>query len=219
MNTKRIFFWLGFIIIIGLIVWGLIVAMNKPTPGTSLGMPAPVTANDHVLGATSTAKVVLIEYSDFQCPACQTYYPLVEKLVMEASSTVQFVYRHFPLGQHRIAPLAARASEAAALQGKFWEMHKVIFDNQANWESQAEALAKLTFRSYAEDIGLDLAKYDADLDSDPVKAKVQSDLSDGNKIGVNSTPTFFVNGAVISNPSNYEAFKSIIEATASSSTQ
>src|SRR5882762_8281446 len=99
MNTKRFFFWLCFVVVLGLIVWGLIVAMNKPAIGLNLGQAAPVTAADHVTGPAN-AKATLIEYGDFQCPACGVYAPLVERLMTEASTTLRVVFRHFPLTQH-----------------------------------------------------------------------------------------------------------------------
>src|SRR5689334_19574042 len=110
MNTKRILFWLVFIVILGLIVWGLAVAMGKPSVGSLAGAPAPVSVSDHVLGPDN-APVTMIEYGDFQCPACGEYFPLVQKLMQESTSTLRLVFRHFPLSQHQNAMPAALASE------------------------------------------------------------------------------------------------------------
>ena len=100
MNIKRIIFWACFIIILGLIIWGLAVAMGKSaTNGTLTSSPAPVTSADHILGSPN-APVTMIEYGDFECPACGAYYPLVKRLTDEASTTVRLVFRHFPLPQH-----------------------------------------------------------------------------------------------------------------------
>jgi protein-disulfide isomerase len=217
MNTKRIIFWACFIIVLGLIIWGLVVAMNKPPIDTSLAEAPPVTNVDHV-SSQAEVPVTVIEYSDFQCPACAAYFPVMEQLVREASTTMRLVYRHYPLGQHKHAQLAARASEAASNQGKFWEMAKLLFENQNTWNILSDADARKTFAGYAADLGLNMDTYAADLDSDAAKARVASDLKAGVTIGVNSTPTFFVNGKAISNPPNYEAFKKLIDDSVATST-
>ncbi len=214
MNTKRIIFWASFIIILALIIWGLFVAMNKPVSiGLKLGTPSDVTSSDHVRGSAN-APVTVIEYSDFQCPACAAYYPLVEKLANEASTTVRLVYRHFPLFPlpHKNAFIAAQASESASMQGKFWDMYKLLFENQTAWENSNTA--KTIFEGYAERIGLNMSVYKKDIDSVEVKARVQRDRDEGDTLGINSTPTFFINGKAIINPNGYEAFKALIDTAA-----
>jgi protein-disulfide isomerase len=214
---KRIIFWLCFIVVLGLIVWGLVVAMNKPvTPSKTLSTPADVTSIDNVIGPEN-ARVTLIEYSDFQCPACAMYFPVVEKLFAESSTTMRLVYRHFPLPQHANAMIASQASEAAALQGKFWPMYRLIFDNQTEWENSTKA--REIFTQYAERIGLNMTSFKKDIDSDIVKNKIQASRDEGIKIGINGTPTFFVNGKAISNPQGYEQFKTIIEEAIKNSTK
>ncbi len=212
MNTKRIIFWICFFVVLALIIWGLVVAMNKPAVGTTLGAPATVTSADHVIGSAS-APVTLIEYSDFQCPACGMYYPLVERLLNEASTSVRLVYRHFPLPQHFNAPLAAYASESADRQGKFWEMYRLLFTNQKDWSDLSNIDAHVVFEKYAKSLNLDVSKFKADIDSDDVKARVMRDAQEGTTLGINSTPTFFVNGKSIVNPQDYESFKKLIEAS------
>jgi protein-disulfide isomerase len=217
MNTKRIAFWLGFLAILGLIIWGLVVAMNK-TPGTGikLGTPSPISTADHVRGSAD-APVTIIEYSDFQCPACALYYPLVEKVLNESTTTVRFVYRHFPLypQPHKNANIAAYASEAAGLQGKFWEMYQLLFENQKSWENLADPMS--VYEGYATRIGLNVESFKKDIASDGVKKKVQTDKDEAIALGVNSTPTFFVNGRAIVNPQGYEAFKKLIDNEAQAS--
>jgi protein-disulfide isomerase len=212
MNIKRLIFWIIFVAILGLIVWGLAVAMNKsPSNLPKAGVPAPVTAADHILGLAN-APVTLIEYEDFQCPACGLYFPIVERLMTEASTTVRLVFRHFPLSQHANALITAEASEAAAMQGKFWEMYRLIYSHQADWSDLPDAHAILD--GYAQQIGLDMIKFKADLDSNAAKAAVAADQAEGEQIGIDQTPTFFVNGKAITNPQGYEAFKAIIDAAA-----
>lgn len=217
MNIKRIAFWLGFFVVLGLIIWGLVVALNKPQ-GTErrLGEPSPVTEADHVRGPADAA-VTIIEYSDFQCPACALYYPIVEKLLSESTTTVRFVYRHFPLYPlpHKNAFLASQASEAAGIQGKFWEMYQLLFENQHAWESLPNPQS--VFEGYAERIGLNSEAFKRDMASDAVKKRVQADRDEAITLGINSTPTFFVNGKAIINPQGYEAFKKIIEDAAATS--
>jgi len=210
MNTKRFLFWACFIIVLVLIIWGLIVAMGKTpvTLGQNFGTPAPITASDHVFGPKD-APVTIVEYSDFQCPACQTYYFIMEKVL--ASSTVPFrlVYRHFPLSQHQNAVPASLASESAGVQGKFWEMYRLMFENQTDWEGLKDTTS--IFVGYAKEIGLDVEKFKADLSSTTLKDKIKANMDEGIKIGVNATPTFFVNGKAINNPASYDEFKTIIE--------
>lgn len=217
MNIRRTVFWSCFLVVLALIVWGLAVALNKQqSAGPALGAPAPVTAADHVIGPAS-APVTLIEYGDFQCPACGAYYSLVHRLVTEdASTTVRLVFRHFPLPQHLNAPLAADAAEAAALQGKFWPMYDLLYQNQATWSDIDDPHS--IFVGYATELGLDIAKFKADIDSSDVKKAVADDLSEGQSLGINGTPTFFINGKAIVNPQSYDQFLSVIRAAASSGT-
>jgi protein-disulfide isomerase len=213
MNTKRIAFWVVFVVILGLIVWGMVAAMNKSAsrgPG-EVGTPAPITAADHVRGPAD-APVTLIEYSDFQCPACEAYYPLIERVYASSTVPIRMVYRHFPLPQHRNAIPSARAAEAAALQGRFWEMYSLLFANHTQWTELSDPTT--IFESYAERIGLNVPKFKTDLDSKAVTDAVDAASAEANRIGLFQTPTFFVNGKMIQNPQGYDAFKTAIESAA-----
>jgi protein-disulfide isomerase len=213
MNTKRILFWAGFIIILVLILWGLVVAMGKTpaTPGSNLGEPAPISATDNVTGPAD-APVTIIEYSDYQCPACQVYHFVVERLIASSTVPIRFVYRHYPLPYHKNAMNAAMAVEASGLQGKYWEMHKLVFDNQSDWEGLSDSYS--VFSKYADEIGLDKQKFVADSKSVVLRDKIDANKNEGTKIGVGGTPTFFINGKAIDNPPSYDEFKSIIEKSA-----
>ena len=217
MNIKRYIFWASFIIILGLIIWGLVVAMNKAPviPGQNLGTPAPISVGDHVEGP-SDAPITVIEYSDFQCPACKAYYFLVEQLIASSTVPFRFVYRQFPLAQHVNSIPAAIASEAAAIQGRFWEMHKYLFEDSTSWVDLKDPNPK--FIEYAKNIGLDISKFNIDLASSTLKDKIRASSEEGIKIGIDRTPTFFINGKVVS-PQNYDEFKSLIEKAASDSTK
>ena len=124
---------------------------------------------------------------------------------------VRFAYRHFPLPQHKNAKLAATVAEAAGKQSKFWEMHDLIFQNQSAWSEEKNAA--ILFAKYAQDLGLDLARFQTDIASDEIKAKIENDYQSGVKAGVNSTPSFFLNGKKMDNPRNYDEFKNAIEQT------
>jgi len=226
MNTKRIAFWTIFVLIIGFIIWGMVVAMNKPTNlpnGQKLGEPAPVSASDNVRGP-SNATVTLIEYSDFQCLACKEYYPLVARLLEESSTTVRFIYRHFPLDellptgqvQHPNAMPAALASEAAGVQDKFWEMYDLLFTNHADWTELPDPV--FVFKDYASRLGLNATQFANDIGSSTLKEKIQSQKNEGISLSINSTPTFFVNGKAIANPQGYDQFKAIIDTAAKAGT-
>lgn len=167
---------------------------------------------DHTIGNLNS-EIVLLEYSDFQCPACASYHPTIQRLMEEFEDDIQFTYRHFPLGQHEHANLAARSAEAAGLQGKFWEMHDMIFDNQSTWSDETNA--KESFLGYAESLGLDLAQFEQDLNSTDVKNKVNRDRQDGNRAEVNATPTFYLNGTKVSGISSYEDFQGLIQSVVS----
>lgn len=209
-NAKKFGSWIIFIVLIGLVIWGLVAAQQKSQrEAASLVLPSEVVATDHSRGST-IAPVTLVEYGDFQCPACGAYYPLVEQVVKEeGTDRLRFVFRHFPLSQHPNAVPAARASEAASIQGKFWEMYNLLYENQDSWATSTNP--KPIFAEYAKQMGLDIAKFATDYDSQAVKDIIDNDYKGGAKGGVNSTPSYFVNGKQIVNPQSYDAFKKIID--------
>jgi protein-disulfide isomerase len=158
---------------------------------------------------SESAAVTLVEFGDFECPACAAYHPVVQDLLTEYPGKINFVLRHFPLPQHKNANLTGYAAEAAGLQGKFWEMYTILYENQKEWAGVGNA--KEIILDYAKDLELDIAKFENDLDLDEIKQKVSKDASDGNLIGVNATPSFFVNGVKINNPRSFADFKNILE--------
>lgn len=156
------------------------------------------------------AKVVVVEYSDLQCPACAAYYPLTKELLKLYGEQIGFVYRHFPLRNiHSNAQISAQVAEAAGVQGKFWEMHDLLFERQAKWAEEKDP--KPLFEGYAKELGLNVEQFKTDLESEKVASEVENDFQSGLKSGVNATPTFFINGKKIQNPRTFEEFKSIIE--------
>ena len=206
-----------------LIVWGIAVialagvgfgiySMSGRNPN-ELVLTEPVSISDHTKGNIQSA-VSLVEYGDYQCPACYQYEPLIKKLLLEEGSKFKFVFRDFPLPQHANANPAHYAAEAAALQGKFWEMHDIIYENQLAWSALADAGS--TFLEYAKTIGLDITQYQRDITSKEVSDRVSKDLASGRASGVNSTPTFFLNGKSIK-VTSYDQFKQLIESAAAGS--
>lgn len=190
-------------------------ANNQPAgsgSGASVGEAASVLLavreNDWYKGGKE-AKAVLIEYSDFQCPACAAYAPILDQLVQEFGEDLKIIYRHYPLFQiHSNAILAAQASEAAGREGKFWEMHDQIFKGREEWEKSPAA--KEIFKNYALTLGLDQEKFLVGLDSKEIKQKVADDLKEAQNLGFDYTPTFILNGKKIENPRSYEEFRNLI---------
>lgn len=206
MNKKNsnFIFWLVAIIAILLLTLGMVKLASAPRDNSEEQTIDAVTEADNIRG-NSEAAITLIEYSDFQCPACGQYFNILEQLVAEMGDQVRLVYRHFPLKTlHPNAEPAAIATEAASQQGKFWEMHDLLFTNQTKWSSEKNPTN--IFISYAESLGLDVAKFTVDLDSDVVKNKVRDDIRSATQAGLNSTPTFYINGHKIKNPNSYNAF-------------
>ncbi len=173
-----------------------------------LSQSVEVLANDWIRGNDS-AKVTLFEYADFQCPACANYETILKRLLQEFPEDLRIVYRHFPLITiHRNAYSSSRASEAAGKQGKFWEMHDLLYERQEDWEGVSNA--KEVFSQYAKEIGLDEEKFKNDFDSKEVEDKINRDISLGNSLRLNSTPTFILNNQRIQ-PRSYEEFRQLIE--------
>lgn len=205
---RRIALWSFAILVIGGGVFGMVkLASRSPQDGGPAVTSDAVSAEDWVKG-NQDAQVVLIEYSDFQCPACAFYYPLLKNLTGEYGDQIAMVYRHFPLPNHQNAKPAAYAAEAAGRQGKFWEMHDMIFENQEEW--QGKRSADEIFLTYAQALNLHEDQFKTDVASKEIKEKVATAYQNATGLGLNSTPTFFLNGAKISNPRNYDELKSVI---------
>lgn len=202
---------LPFIVLVLLIAGGIGVISyisSRPASAPTASNAKLIAADDWVAG-NKDAKVVLVEYSDFQCPACGAYHPLVKQLVQELGNDFAFVYRHFPLKQHKHAELAARATEAAGKQGKFWEMNAMIFEHQKDWSDANNA--RDMFIGYAESFGIDRAQFEKDMDSDAIADKVSESYTTGMKLRINGTPTFFLNGKKLETPRSYEEFKKLLQ--------
>ncbi|MGW4729745.1 DsbA family protein [Streptomyces shenzhenensis] len=170
----------------------------------------PVRDSSHRLTRPEKSELTVVEFLDFECETCGAYFPAVEKLREQYGDRVTFVARYFPVPGHRNGELAARTAEAAARQGKFEEMYTKLFITQKEW-GESKDRKQDVFRSYAEQLGLNLDEFDADLADPEVAGRVQDDQRDGLALGVRGTPTFFVDGEKIANPASYEAFKALID--------
>jgi len=162
--------------------------------------------DDSMLG-NKDAKVAIIEFSDYQCPYCKRFHTeAFEQLKKDYIDTgrVSFVYRDFPLSFHQNAQKASESAECADEQGKFWEMHNAIFENQDN-------IAVSDLKKYAKDLGLDTNKFNDCMDLGRMEKEVKKDFADGSAAGVTGTPTFFINGKMLVGAQPYSAFKQIID--------
>lgn len=185
----------------------------------------PITASDWIEG-NPNAKVTLVEYGDFECPACGEYFPVVQQLLQNYSSTVLFVFRNFPLTTiHPFAQIGAEAAEAAGLEGgtaKYWAMNNMLYEKQADWSTNsaltpAQVLSQY-FDGYAQSIGLNVNTFNTDVSSAAVANKIQTDVNGGNAAQIDHTPTFFVNLQQIPNPSGLSDFENTLNAAIASST-
>lgn len=203
--------FLGSVGIIIVLLFGYYFYATSTNPvSTTNDTPVVITQTDHVRGAKD-GKVTLVEFGDFQCPACGSFEPIVRQVLADNKDTLKFSFRHFPLTQiHKNALLAAKASEAAALQGKFWEMHDILYDKQEEW---GEALnARKFIMLYANTLKLDSKKFTADLENKALEDKILAEFKEGIKLGVQVTPTFFLNGKKVEDtPRNLADFNKMIK--------
>ena len=152
-----------------------------------MALRPPVSDRDHIQGSKD-ALIELVEYGDYQCPYCGQAYPIIKALQKKFNAELKFVFRNFPLSSiHSHAKLAAIAAEAADRQGRFWQMHDLLFENQSNLHPSA-------LLEYAKAIDIDLDLFEQDLGNRNIAVKVEADFESGVRSGVNGTPGFFING-------------------------
>lgn len=162
----------------------------------------PVADHDHSLGQKN-APITLVEYGDYQCPFCAAAHSRVKRILKAMPGDIRYVFRHFPLTQvHEYAFLGSMAAEAAGTQQRFWDMHDMIFENQ-------ELLSPEGVFEFAGRLGLDLERFQSDLENEDLKAKIQSDFMAGVRSGVNGTPTFFLNNERVADLPDTEILKEI----------
>lgn len=184
----------------------LAILLNQPKPQLPLdadGTPSAPTAirdNTHRLDVAEDGNVTLVEFLDFECEACGAYYPTMEQLRQDYAGRVTFAFRYFPLPGHGNSVNAALAVEAAANQDQLEPMFHRMFQSQATWgEKGADSQAPL-FRTFAEELGLDMTQYDADIQDPATRQRIELDFTEGIALGVEGTPTFFLNGERLGTP-------------------
>ncbi|MFA5106753.1 MAG: thioredoxin domain-containing protein [Patescibacteria group bacterium] len=191
-----------------LVIFGIFWLGSKSAAKTPK-LPLDAVAGGDWVRGKNDSKVVLIEYSDFQCPACSARYPFVKQAESEFNDRVAFVFRHFPLPMHPNAKPAAWAAEAAGKQGKFWEMHDLLFEKQAEWSGLDDPAN--TFAQYAESLSLDKTQFQSDYSSDTVKKIVSDAVLAGERIPIEGTPTYYLGGKMLQPFSTYEQLKQSLQ--------
>ena len=217
--------YLPFVIVVGvaLVTFGsgtMLYRVKRPQVKNipeSQRVPARSDTSAHVRG-NPEAPVTLEEFADFQCPPCGQFAPFAEELLREYDSRLRVVFRNFPLPAHAHAREAALAAEAAGFQGKFWEMHDMLYREQPAWSAAPNA--RELFESYAGTLGLNLDQFKKDVDSDKTRERVDSDHALGDSLGVKVTPTLFINNRPVEpEQKNPEGLRAAINAALSGKSQ
>jgi protein-disulfide isomerase len=190
---------------------GFLISRNNKiatTPATKEQLIRPTSHST----VNPNAKVNIVEFGDFQCPACAAAFPIMEDILSSYKDNpqVNFVARNFPLPQHQYALLTAEAAEAAGAQGKYWEMYRLIYGNQNDWANSTDPMPILI--GYATQLNLDVNRFKSEVAANKYSDIIEQDRQDGVSLGVNSTPTFFINGVRAGNIQNIADFKARIDA-------
>ncbi len=196
------------VVVVGGMV-ALFVLANKTAPAP-VGDKTKITRDSsHKEG---TGSIQLVEFGDYQCPACGAAYPNVKQIMTDYAGKVTLYFRNFPLTQlHPNAEAASEAAEAAGAQGKFWQMHDKLYETQKDWSELAAADAAAKFNDYAGSLGLDVTKFKTDSASDAIKTIVDQDLADATALNLQGTPTFFFNGTQYTGASDYASLRDKVE--------
>jgi protein-disulfide isomerase len=201
---------LGTIIIIIILALGFsLFGTQKPIEKKESLSPFVIKSDDWVVGNPNSS-VILIEYLDFECEICSKYYPLVKQIKQEYNANIQVVVRYYPLPGHPNSMTAARLAEAAGQQEQFWQMHDLLFDTQELWGESKKS--NEYFFDLASQIDVDIPQLKKDFESQKVIDRVNRNKIEGTKIGVSGTPSFFLNGKKLRNPSSIAEFKTLIDA-------
>ena len=186
--------------------------VGVPPTGGAVANPTPIDMegllDDDAVKGDKDAPVTIVEWSDYECPFCARFYSETEKLIDEQyvkTGKVRFVYRDYPLPFHQNAQKAAEAAECAGDQGKFWEMHNLLFE-------QGVAGGVAGFKQFAQQLGLDTSKFNTCLDTGATAAEIQKDMNDGSAVGIQGTPGFIINGKLVSGAQPFSVFKQVIDA-------
>lgn len=211
-KEAKILIAIAVVVVIGGVLLAIFANPQPKDPGAPVDEQSLVRENSHMTGQLG-AKVTIVEFGDFQCPACAAAHPVVKQIIetYKDNPEVNFVFRNFPLDSiHANANIAAQAAEAAGAQGKYWEMHDLLYERQADWSTNPDP--SLVFADYATSIGINVDTFKQALSQRLYSDIVKTDFADGQSIGVNSTPTFFINGIKEARPLSFDEFKAKIDA-------
>lgn len=202
-------FWVIVVVVVAVLVGVFTLSGNKNSSSGG-GKSNAATLTNHVEGKGTTG-VTLVEYGDYQCPFCGQYFPTVENVVAEYGDRIKFQFRNFPLTSvHQNAFASARAAEAAGLQNKFWEMNGLLYQGQSQWSSSSDPMP--IYLRYAQQLGLNINKFKSDYGSSRVNDLINADEAEGNKLGIQGTPTFFLDGKQIQVNNSLSGFEKLINA-------
>lgn len=191
------------VLFLAFFAFAIILSKQKASAPVKLSSSGWVTGNEK-------SKVTVTEFGDLQCPACKIFEPTMRQLRESYGSKIKIVFKHFPLkSAHPNAFIAAKAVEAAGAQGKFWEFHDVLYDNQDIWAVLPDPTEK--FLEYAKDLKLNTDQFKKDLDDKKFEDKINSQEDEGISVGVSGTPTIFVNGTNLGVPAGYDSLKKEID--------
>ena len=210
MNDSKVIVGIGLLtvlIVAAILVFGSRSSTEKIV-ATTTDTPELVRDSSQSIGPAD-AKVTIVEFADFQCPACAGAHPTLKQIITDYGDKIRFVFRNYPLAMHSNAQLAARAAEAASSQGKFWEIHDLLYEHQNEWAFQLKPEKK--FVEYAKQLGLNEEQFTKDLTNSAAADKIAQDMGDGNALGVEATPTIYLNGEKLGTPSD-QVLRSAIDA-------
>jgi protein-disulfide isomerase len=211
-KEAKILIGVAAVVVAGGVLLAIFANPQPEQPGQSSDPQSILRDTSHMTGKKD-AKVTIVEFGDFQCPACGAAFPIVEQVLAgyKDNPEVNFAFRNFPLETiHPNARIGSEAAEAAGDQGKFWEMYRKLYEKQGEWSTQPAPLDKLV--GYASEIGLDTGKFRSYVEQHLAKDIIDADINDAEKLTVNSTPTFFINGEIIRKVLTADEMKAKIDA-------
>jgi protein-disulfide isomerase len=211
-SKAKIIVWVLLAVVVAAVTIPILIARANSTPAVPEVAGQVVRENSRVLSKAPNEQAVLVEFLDYECESCRAAYPFIEELRVEYADTVTFVHRYFPLPGHRNSMNAALAVEAAAQQGQYEAMYQRMYETQAEWGESGQDQSAV-FRGFAEDLGLDMAAFDAAVADPATEERIKLDVADGEALGVGGTPTFYLDGEVL-NPESLEGFRDAVETAA-----
>ncbi|MFA6082322.1 MAG: thioredoxin domain-containing protein [Patescibacteria group bacterium] len=194
-----------------LLVLGVLMFSSKPSTTSSSGKvdQSVLIKSDSYKSTSDIKKVTLVEFADYECPACGQAAPIISQIASDYKDSVTYVFRNFPLSYHANALVASETAEAAGAQGKFWQMHDMLYSKQSEWSDSSAPLD--IFSGYASTLGLDVDKLKASVQANTYKSKIDRDYNDGIAASVEATPTFYINGVKYTGSYAYPELKKALD--------